>query len=42
MGMTEAGRDFLREALTAMGCPDRAADIRSVPDLMDFDERRIE
>lgn len=42
MGMTDAGRDFLREALTAMGCPDRVADIRSVPDLMDFDERRIE
>ena len=42
MGMTVAGRDFLREALTAMGCPDRVDDIRSVPDLMDFDEGRIE
>jgi len=31
-----------REALTAMGCADRAEDIRSVPDLMDFDEGRIE
>jgi hypothetical protein len=42
MGMTVAGRDFLREALTAMGCADRVDDIRSVPDLMDFDEGRIE
>jgi hypothetical protein len=42
MGMTVAGRDFLREALTAMGCADRVEDIRSVPDLMDFDEGRIE
>jgi hypothetical protein len=42
MGMTQAGREFLKEALTAMGCADRADDIRSVPDLMDFDEGRIE
>ena len=42
MGMTVAGRDFLREALTAMGCTDRVEDIKSVPDLMDFDEGRIE
>jgi hypothetical protein len=42
MGMTEAGREFLKEALTAMGCADRADEIKSVPDLMDFDERRIE
>jgi len=42
MGMTTAGREFIREALTAMGCADRADDIRSVPDLMDFDEGRIE
>jgi Domain of unknown function (DUF5069) len=41
-GMTPAGRDFLREALTAMGCPDRTADIISIVDLMDFDEGRIE
>ena len=33
---------LLREALTAMGCADRVDDIRSVPDLMDFDEGRIE
>ena len=41
-GMTEAGREFLKEALTAMGCADRAAEIKSVPDLIDFDEGRIE
>lgn len=42
MGMTTAGREFLKTALTAMGCADRAEDIKSVPDLIDFDERRIE
>lgn len=41
-GMTPAGRDFLKEALTAMGCADRAEEIKSVPDLIDFDEGRIE
>ena len=41
-GMTTAGREFLLEALTAMGCADRADDIKSVPDLIDFDEGRIE
>ena len=42
MGMTEAGAEFLKEALTNMGCADRIGDIKSVPDLMDFDEGRIE
>ncbi|MSU24868.1 MAG: DUF5069 domain-containing protein [Opitutus sp.] len=42
MGMTEAGRGFIKEALTAMGCADRAEEIKSVPDLMEFDEGRIE
>jgi hypothetical protein len=42
MGMTAAGRDFLKEALTAMGCPDRIDDIKNVPDLIEFDEGRIE
>ena len=42
MGMTEAGRNFIKEALTAMGCADRADEIKSVPDLIDFDEGRIE
>lgn len=41
-GMTAAGREFISQALTAMGCADRAEDIRSVPDLIDFDEGRIE
>lgn len=42
MGMTEAGRGFIKEALTVMGCADRADDIKSIPDLIDFDEGRIE
>ena len=41
-GMTPAGQEFLKEALTVMGCADRAGDIKSVPDLIDFDEGRIE
>lgn len=41
-GMTPAGREFLKEALVAMGCPDRTEEIKSVPDLIDFDEGRIE
>lgn len=41
-GMTPAGRDFLKVALKAMGCEDRADDIKSVPDLIDFDEGRVE
>ena len=42
MGMTTAGHEFIKEALTAMGCADRADEIKSVPDLIDFDEGRIE
>lgn len=41
-GMTTAGQEFLKEALTNMGCADRCGEIRSVPDLIDFDEGRIE
>lgn len=41
-GMTPSGREFLLQALTAMGCADRTGDIISVTDLMDFDEGRIE
>jgi Domain of unknown function (DUF5069) len=41
-GMTEEGQKFLLEALTAMGCADRAGQIKSVPDLIDFDEGRID
>jgi hypothetical protein len=40
-GMTPAGQEFLKEALTVMGCADRAGEIKSVPDLIDFDEGRI-
>lgn len=41
-GMTVSGREFLKEALTNMGCPDRVEEIISIADLMDFDEGRIE
>jgi hypothetical protein len=41
-GMSEEGRKFLAEALTAMGCADRIGQIVSVPDLIDFDEGRID
>jgi hypothetical protein len=41
-GMTASGREFLKEALTNMGCADRTEDIRSVVDLIEFDEGRIE
>lgn len=41
-GMTPAGREFLNEALTNMGCADRAEQIVSVVDLIEFDEGRIE
>ena len=41
-GMTPAGREFLKEALTNMGCADRAEQIISVTDLIEFDEGRIE
>jgi hypothetical protein len=40
--MTEAGREFLAKALTAMGCADRIGEIKSVPDLIELDEGRIE
>lgn len=41
-GMTPAGREFLHEALAVMGCADRLDEIKSVPDLLDFDEGRID
>jgi uncharacterized protein DUF5069 len=40
-GMTPVGQEFLREALEKMGCLDRVGEIKSVPDLIDFDEGRI-
>ena len=41
-GITPSGREFLKEALTNMGCTDRLEQIVSVTDLMEFDEGRIE
>jgi hypothetical protein len=41
-GMTPSGREFLKEALTNMGCADRTEQIISVTDLMEFDEGRID
>jgi len=41
-GMTETGRSFMLESLTAMGCADRIDEIKSVIDMIDFDEGRIE
>ncbi len=41
-GLTPAGQEFLKEALAAMGCADRVDQIRTVPDLIDFDEGRID
>lgn len=40
-GMTPSGREFLKEALTNMGCADRVDQIISVVDLIEFDEGRI-
>ncbi|MBP6508254.1 MAG: DUF5069 domain-containing protein [Opitutaceae bacterium] len=40
-GMTPSGREFLQEALTAMGCADRVESIASVVDLIEFDEGRL-
>ncbi len=41
-GMTASGREFLKEALTNMGCADRVDQIVSVTDLIEFDEGRID
>jgi hypothetical protein len=41
-GLTDSGQEFIREALIAMGCGDRVGQIRTVVDLIDFDEGRIE
>ena len=41
-GMTATGRAFMLESLTAMGCADRSDEIKSVIDMIDFDEGRIE
>ena len=41
-GMTPSGREFLKEALTNTGCADRIDEIKSVVDLIEFDEGRID
>ena len=41
-GQTVSGREFLKEALTNMGCSDRIEQIVSVVDLIEFDEGRID
>ena len=41
-GLTPSGREFLKEALTKMGCADRVDQIISVVDLIEFDEGRID
>lgn len=40
-GQTEAGREFLAESLTNMGCADKIGSIDCVCDMIDFDEGRI-
>lgn len=40
-GQTQAGREFLAESLTNMGCADMIGSIDCVCDMIDFDEGRI-
>jgi len=40
-GETVAGREFLAESLTNMGCPEMIGKVDSVMDMIDFDEGRI-
>ncbi|MDP4610254.1 MAG: DUF5069 domain-containing protein [Opitutales bacterium] len=40
-GQTEAGREFLAESLTNMGCPEMIGKVECVMDMIDFDEGRI-
>ncbi|MEO0794085.1 MAG: DUF5069 domain-containing protein [Verrucomicrobiota bacterium] len=40
-GMTEAGREFIRESLEAMGCLEWDGDVKSVADMIELDEGRI-
>lgn len=41
-GMTDAGREFIRESLEKMGCLDRAEEILSVADMIELDEGRVD
>ena len=40
-GRTDAGRQFLAESLTNMGCADKIGQVDCICDLIDFDEGRI-
>lgn len=40
-GMTEAGREFIRESLEKMGCLDWVSEIKSVADMIELDEGRL-
>jgi len=40
-GLTEAGQEFLAEALTNMGVPSKIGEIKTVADLIELDEGRI-
>lgn len=40
-GISEAGREFLLESLTKMGCPEKINIVQCVADMIDFDEGRI-
>ena len=40
-GQTKAGREFLAESLTNMGCANKIGEIDSVMQMIDFDEGRI-
>ncbi|GHB91408.1 DUF5069 domain-containing protein [Cerasicoccus arenae] len=40
-GMTDAGREFIRESLEAMGCLDWVNEIKSVADMIELDEGRL-
>ncbi|WP_309398249.1 DUF5069 domain-containing protein [Cerasicoccus maritimus] len=40
-GMTEAGREFIRESLEKMGCLDWETEVKSVADMIELDEGRL-
>lgn len=41
MGMSEEGRKFIEKALTEMGIPEKAREVKGVADLIEIDEGRI-
>ncbi|MGE9296665.1 MAG: DUF5069 domain-containing protein [Puniceicoccales bacterium] len=40
-GMTEAGREFMRESLEKMGCLEWEGEVKSVADMIELDEGRL-